>query len=114
MLKPQTFLGKIHIIIMKKLLDKLVKKHWKQYEKDFIGAGFPDNVEREIRKEIDEFLSPLAGHYDHDEYQGDTDEYVKFIARLDILEMVSKEIEKHGSSRYPTPKRFQHHIGPRD
>ena len=93
---------------MKKLLDKLVKKFWKRYERSIIGAGFSWNDENDIKLEINTFLEDFIEKYDFKEYEGDTDDYVKFIVRLEILRMIGKEIVKITSHTYPTPKRFFH------
>ena len=99
---------------MKRLLNRLVKKYWKNYEKDVIGAGFSQSSENLIKKEISSFLEGLKEEYDYEKYTEDSDDYVKFIVRLEILKMLSKEISKYANSDYPTPKRFHHPCGPRD
>lgn len=100
---------------MKKLLDRLVKKYWKKYDKDIIGAGFSCECENDIKNEIDSFLENiLAEKYNFEEYETDSDSYVKFTVKNEILKLISKEISKYTNYDYPTPKRFYQPCGPRD
>lgn len=100
---------------MKKLLDRLVKKYWKKYDKEIIGAGFSWGYENDIKNEIDAFLENiLVEKYNFEEYNADSDSYVKFTVRNEILKLIAKEIFKYTSHDYPIPKRFYHPCGPRD
>jgi len=99
---------------MKKLIDDLVEKHWREYEKDVISAGFPWSTRIEINNEVNAWVEGIKGEYDASEYQSDSDEYVKFVARLDILKMIAEDIARYASHDYPTPKRFYQAHGPRD
>ena len=52
--------------------------------------------------------------YNYDEYQNDTDEYVKFATYNEIMLLLAKEIQREFNQDYNYPKRFQHSCGQRD
>ncbi len=100
---------------MKQFIKKLVNKYWKYYEKDYIGAGISPSYTDNIKKDIQEYLkNNKLYEYNYDEYQNDTDEYVKFSTYNEIMLLLAREIQREFNQDYNYPKRFQHSCGQRD
>ena len=100
---------------MKQFIKKLVNKYWKYYEKDYSGAGISPSYTDNIKKDIQEYLkNNKLYEYNYDEYQNDTDEYVKFSTYNEIMLLLAREIQREFNQDYNYPKRFQHSCGQRD
>ena len=68
-----------------------------------------------IKKDIQEYLkNNKLYEYNYDEYQNDTDEYVKFSTYNEIMLLLAREIQREFNQDYNYPKRFQHSCGQRD
>ena len=100
---------------LKRFTSYLVKKYWKNIEKDIIGCGFSYSIAEDIKKDIDKYIDENnLLDFNIDDFKNDTDEYVKYYAYRKIIDLLIKQLEHKYSGYLETPKRFKQYYGPRD
>lgn len=102
---------------LKEFISNLVDKYWKDIKQDVIGCGFSCSIRDDIKQKINKYLEENNLYtFNIDDFNNDTDEYVKYYAYIEIMKLLSNQIKRvEYTSMYPeTPKRFEHHYDPRD
>lgn len=101
---------------LKDFYKELVEKYWNKYQREIIGAGFDYSTKEDIRRDIDKYLdeNDLYSIYNREEYENDTDEYVKYVAFNDIKKYFGEMAAGRCKCNINTPKRFESYCSPRD
>ena len=107
-------MNNINIMELKSFFNYLLEKYWKLYGEEIIGLGFgpyKDDIQKEIRQYLDE---NILYSFNKEDYQNDSDEYVKYIAYQELKNIFGNELLYRVNRNYPNPKRFKKSVPPRD
>jgi len=101
---------------LKDFYKNLIDKYWQKYQKDIISADFPYSIREEIKSDIKKYLNEneLYSTYNRNDYENDSDEYVKYAAYNQIKKMFDEEVGKRWTYNITTPKRFKINCPQRD